>query len=134
MIHERALLRICQHRVLRYSYSKEAMRDDLSWYLPRRIQRSQGPNFHWDVSILFRAPYRDIAMRYPVMQCVAKRNRREHKYARPSMAAPQTQHQNDDGSRHQIHLRAPQQYASQLLRMEDVSRGVPQKDTGGNRP
>ncbi|MFG6569180.1 IS30 family transposase [Sulfitobacter sp. 1A13679] len=62
MIHERALLRVCQETIYRYIYSEEGKREDLWWYLPthrvarrpRRTRRRREPKFHRDVSILFR--------------------------------------------------------------------------------
>ena len=52
MIQERAKLRVCQETIYRYIYSKEAMREDLWWYLPthrvarrpRRTRKRREPN------------------------------------------------------------------------------------------
>ena len=69
MIHEGAKKRVCQETIYRYIYSKEGMRDELWWYLPthrmsrrpRQARKRHPPNFHRDVSILFRPD--DVAHR-----------------------------------------------------------------------
>jgi IS30 family transposase len=62
MIHERARPRVCQETIYRYVYAAEGMRQELWWYLPthrkarrpRRARKKPPPEFHRDVSILFR--------------------------------------------------------------------------------
>ncbi len=69
MIHAKAHPCVCQETIYRYVYAEDGMRQELWWHLPtdrkarrpRRARKRPLPEFHRDVSILFRPD--DVARR-----------------------------------------------------------------------